>query len=173
MDEHDLTLLLQKMAVVFEQLSRDGELAQQDLRQCAERVPEMVRQSLQEQLHQITEDITVGVGRGLGQPLMDCEQQLSRAGDKARDATQVLADEFGRVETLHRHLIWKVSGVVLGALALVLGGAIWLSMYYIGVIRDNQVSAELLKAYNAADVALCEGRLCARIGKKYIPVESR
>jgi hypothetical protein len=58
-----------------------------------------------------------------------------------------------------------------------LGGAIWLSMYYTvyyaGIIRDNQISADLLKAYNQADVMLCDGRLCAKIGKKYLPVEPR
>jgi hypothetical protein len=113
------------------------------------------------------------VARGLGQPLADCEQRLGKAADGARDATQVLAGAFQRVESLHRHLIWKVSAVVLAALALVLGGAIWLSGYYAGVIRDNQISAELLKAYNAADVTLCDGRLCARVGKKYVPVEPR
>jgi hypothetical protein len=42
-----------------------------------------------------------------------------------------------------------------------------------GVIRDNQISADLLKVYNQADVVPCDGRLCAKVGKKYVPVDLR
>jgi antitoxin (DNA-binding transcriptional repressor) of toxin-antitoxin stability system len=56
-------------------------------------------------------------------------------------------------------------------------------MHYASVIRDNQLSAELLRAYNGADVTLCDhGRLCAnvdirarRYGERgqYLPVAPR
>jgi ElaB/YqjD/DUF883 family membrane-anchored ribosome-binding protein len=173
MTERDITVLLGKIAIMVEQFGRDCDRAQQDLRLCTQQAPQMLSQSLQEQLHGITDQATAGVRQGLARPLDECEQRLRQAGDRAREATQVLADQAQHIESLHRHLLWKVAGVVLGALVLVVGGAIWLSMYYAGVIRDNQISAELLKAYNQADVTLCEGRLCAKIGKKYLPVEPR
>ncbi|OWF62164.1 relaxation protein, partial [Xanthomonas vasicola pv. vasculorum] len=33
-------------------------------------------------------------------------------------------------------------------------------------IKDNQLRAELLRAYNAADVTLCNGQLCANVETK-------
>lgn len=45
-------------------------------------------------------------------------------------------------------------------------GGGWLSKHYYEEIRRNQLSADLLKAYNAADVTLCEGRLCANVDVK-------
>jgi hypothetical protein len=69
------------------------------------------------------------------------------------------------------------------ALALLLVGGAWLSLHYTRVIRDNQLSAELLKAYNGADVILCgNGKLCANVdtrgarygdNRQYLPVRSR
>jgi hypothetical protein len=168
-----MSSLVQKMAIVIEQFQRNCQDLTQNMSQFAAKTPGVVRQSLQQQLESVTDEIATSVTRGLGQSLADCEQRLGKAADGARNATQVLTDAFGRVETQHRHLIWKVSAVVLAALALVLGGAIWLSVHYAEVIGDNQISADLLKAYNQADVTLCGDRLCAKVGKKYVPVELR
>ncbi|SFW75699.1 hypothetical protein SAMN02800691_3575 [Luteibacter sp. UNCMF366Tsu5.1] len=73
-------------------------------------------------------------------------------------------------------MIVSVLGIVL------LGAAVWLSAHYMRVIEQNQLSADLLKAYNRADVTLCDGRLCARVDTKgkrwgekgeYMPVQPR
>jgi hypothetical protein len=86
------------------------------------------------------------------------------------------------MKSLHRMLIWKALGAAIISLLLLFGAGVWLSMYYVSVIRDNQVSAELLKAYNAADVVLCGKSLCARVDPKgqrygekgeYLPVRLR
>nr|MDO6953614.1 relaxation protein [Xanthomonas vasicola] len=38
--------------------------------------------------------------------------------------------------------------------------------HYRQQIKDNQLRAELLRAYNAADVTLCNGQLCANVETK-------
>jgi hypothetical protein len=113
-------------------------------------------------------------------PLGNCERLLFSAGNRARDGTPILPRQFERIEPQHQGLVRKMSRAALGTLrlalvtlALLLGGAIWLSMYYADIICGNQISADLLKAYNQADVMLCDGRLCAKIGKKYLPVAPR
>ena len=64
---------------------------------------------------------------------------------------------------LHRHLILKIGGVTVAMLLLTViggGGLLW---HFQGVIRHQQITAELLRAYNTADVTLCNGRLCANV----------
>jgi hypothetical protein len=173
MNEAQLSLLIQKMATAVERFSRDCERIRQDMHQFTERAPGMVRQTMETQLHDVADNAMKSVQRSVQQSMANHEQKLRQAGDQAQGAAQALAAQFNRVGSLQRRLIWMMAGVVLTALALTLGGAIWLSTYYMGVIRDNQLSAALLKAYNGADVTLCEGRLCARVGKKYVPVEPR
>ena len=94
-----------------------------------------------------------------------------------------MSGQLARLERLHRLLLWKTVGAVAACLVLLLAGGAWLSMHYAGVIRDNQLSAELLRAYNGADVTLCDGgRLCANIDTsarrygergQYVPVAPR
>jgi hypothetical protein len=45
-------------------------------------------------------------------------------------------------------------------------GGIWLASHYYNVIRENQIDAALMQAYNRADVSLCQGRLCANVDAK-------
>ncbi|RXD62645.1 relaxation protein, partial [Xanthomonas perforans] len=58
------------------------------------------------------------------------------------------------------------AAVVLGGLLLLLGGGGWLLTQYRQEIRDNRLRAELLRAYNGADVMLCGDRLCANVDTK-------
>ena len=90
--------------------------------------------------------------------------------------------EIITAEQLHRMLIWKVVGVTAASLLLLLAGGLWLAMHYTSVIRENQLSAGLMQAYNSADVVLCEGKLCVNVDAKgkrygtkgeYLPVKAR
>lgn len=81
-------------------------------------------------------------------------------------ASHALAAQLHAARALYRHLLWKVVGVCLASLALVVLGGGWLSRHYYEEIRRHQVSAQLLQAYDAADVTLCDGRLCANIDPK-------
>jgi hypothetical protein len=172
-DERAALALVSNMGLMAEQFARDCQGVRHDMQQFARQTPGLVQQSVQAQLRFIPNEVTDRVHQGLDKPLADCEQRLREAGDRALKATQTLAEQWRRIESLHRHLVWKVAGIALGTLAVLLVGGIWLSTYYMGVIRDNQISADLLRAYNQADVTLCNGRLCARVGKKYVPVEPR
>ena len=56
-------------------------------------------------------------------------------------------------------------------------------MHYTKVIEDNQITADLMRAFNRADVVLCEkNQLCANVDtkgkrygdhKQYFPVPGR
>lgn len=86
-----------------------------------------------------------------------------------KDMQAVLQEQQQRHDAAMRPKLvraWQFVGVM-GALAVVLvGGAVWLNMHYLGVIKDNKQSADMVRAINRADVTLCDGTLCARVDTK-------
>jgi len=154
----------------------------QQLNALAQQLPGVVKQSADGSLRSLPPQIVDSVRQGLHNPMQDYQQRLDAAGQSIGDSTQALTQQVHDLRGLHQRLLWKVTGVVTASLALVLTAAIWLSMHYANVICQNQLSAELLQAYNAADVTLCEGQLCARVDTKgkrygakadYLPVRPR
>ncbi|MCL1960241.1 MAG: hypothetical protein FWG56_00320 [Desulfovibrionaceae bacterium] len=173
MNEQDSMDLISKIAFIVEQFQRNCNDVTQNVSNFAAKTPGMVREEVQKQLNLISDEAAQQVHNGLNRPVATYEKYLSDSASRVQAASDSLAGRMERVEALLKFLIWKVAAVVVAILALATGGAIWISQYYINEIRDNQISADLLKAYNQADVTLCDGRLCAKVNKKYVPVELR
>ncbi|MGO4263754.1 relaxation protein [Lysobacter sp. TAB13] len=179
MNEEAATILVSKIAALVEQFDRRCEQTDRELRQLTQQVPGMVRQSADEQMRRIPGEVMGSVRDGIEQPVAAYEQRLHEAGGLLQSGSQALAMQLQRMERLHKQLVWKVAGITLGSLVLLLSGGAWLSKHYYDEIRRNQISADLLKAYNQADVTLCGGRLCAKLengGKQrseYVLVKSR
>jgi len=190
MQQDDVVALVNKTAelmVQFERRCADIEQHQQTqtehLQHVIQQLPGITRQTAESALQTLPSLVLGNVKRGLEQPVAEYQQRLHESGTQVRNDMQTLAAQIQRMEQLQRHLVWKVSSVVLGSLLLLLVGGAWLSMHYIHVIEENQLSADLLKAYNAADVTLCDkGQLCANVDakgqhygdrKQYVPVIPR
>lgn len=190
MDEQQLTALIGKTAALMEQFHRrcgdiDGRLQAlaAELDRVTRQVPTIVRQSADGSLAALPELVIDKMGGGLERPVRDYQQRMRTAGTEIESAALRLSGQIGRLERLHRLLLWKTVGAVAASLALLLAGGAWLSLHYANVIRDNQLSAELLRAYNGADVTLCDhGRLCAKVDTsagrygdrgQYVPVAPR
>lgn len=177
MREDEVMALVDRTAALMEQFDRrcgaiDQRLAAvtQELQALAQRVPGVVGRSADDALRALPEQVMGKVRHGLERPVEAYEQRLQTAGQQIGDGAQGIAAQIRRMEQLHRALVWKTFGAVLGCLLLLLVGGLWLSQHYYGVIREYQIAGELLKAYNGADVILCEGRLCANTdakGKRY------
>ena len=178
MDEQQLTALIGKSAALMEQFDRrcgdiDGRLQAlaAELERVTRQVPAIVRQSADGSLATLPALVMDKMSAGLERPVHDYQQRVRTAGTEIEGAALRLSGQIGRLEWLHRLLLWKTVGAVAVCLALLLAGGAWLSMHYTRVIRDNQLSAELLRAYNGADVTLCDhGRLCAHVdtaGRRY------
>jgi hypothetical protein len=176
--ENALTLV-SKLAAVVEQFDLRCEQTSRDIRQLAQQVPMAIQRSADEQFKQLTADIARNVQGGVEQPVQAYEQRLREAGQQLQHASIALAGQLQQAKALHKQLAWKVAGITLGSLALLWGAGIWLSKHYYDEIRANQVSAELLKAYNESDVTLCGKQLCAKVDTKdkrhgeYLPVRPR
>lgn len=186
MDQDHLSTLIAKTAVLMEQFERRCEEIErhqatlsQDLQHLAQQVPAVVRQSADQSFSTLPGEVA---GR-LQQPVQDYERRLQQAGEELANGSQELARQLVRLQSLHRHLVWKSAGITAACLLLLFAGGAWLADHYYGVIRDNQLAAELLQAYNRADVRVCDGgRLCANVNRdargqgprgEYLPVKSR
>jgi exonuclease VII large subunit len=179
MNKDDAVALISKLAAVVEQFERRCDRISGDLRQLAQQLPAAARQSVDEQMTRLSAQLMERLKVGLDQPVQAYEQRLQNAGQQLQNASTTLAGQLQRAERLHKQLTWKVAALTLGSLALLWAGGAWLSKRYYDEIRANQLSAELLQAYNQADVTLCGKQLCAKVDAKgkrygeYVPVKPR
>ncbi len=126
-------------------------------------MPGVVARSAQETLQRVPDTLIRHVQTGIDQPVAGFEKRLQQAGSAIAEGAHALAAQLNRIERVQRSLLWKSAAVTLGSLLLLLAGGGWLLVQYRHDIQDNQLRAELLRAYNAADVTLCAGRLCANV----------
>ncbi|UKE63489.1 relaxation protein [Xanthomonas translucens pv. poae] len=166
MNQPDPVALASKAAALMEQFERrcaelerqQRQLAQQ-LEHVAQSLPGVVARSAQETLQRVPDTLIRQVQNGIDQPVAGFEKRLQQAGSAIGEGAHALAAQLKRIERAQRSLLWKTAAVTLGSLLLLLAGGGWLLEQYRRDIRDNQLRAELLRAYNEADVTLCNGRL--------------
>jgi ElaB/YqjD/DUF883 family membrane-anchored ribosome-binding protein len=170
MQQQELEVLIGHAAVLMEQFERRCEHIERHLQSLSQQLPAIVKQSADGSLQSLPNQVMGQVRDGLERPVHDYQQRLRTAGSEVGAEASALAQQLKRMERLHRMLIWKVIGVTAVCLLLLLGGGAWLAMHYADVIKQNQMSADLVTLYNHADVTICDGRLCANVdpkGKRY------
>ncbi len=190
MQEDELSVLISKTAALMEQFERrcdeiDHRLltSSEELQKLTQQLPAVVKQSANDSMQAVPGQVSSQVQLGLSRPVTDFQQRLDKAGNDVGQASHALAQQIKHIENLQRLLIWKVIGVTAACFLLLLAGGIWLSMHYTKVIEENQLTADLMKTYNNADLVLCEkGQLCANVDTKgkhygdhrqYVPVMRR
>ncbi|GAB3374961.1 hypothetical protein GCM10027431_28150 [Lysobacter rhizosphaerae] len=166
MSEYNEVARISRIAALVEHFERRCEQSSAELRQLTQQVPMVLRKAADDELKRLPGEIIASVRQGIERPVAGYEARLEEASQQLHKAAFALSAQLERAERLHKHLVWKVAGIALGTLALLLVAGGWLSNRYYDEIRRNQVAAELLKAYNAADVTLCDGRLCANVGQQ-------
>lgn len=178
MQEDDLAVLISKTAALMEQFERrctaiDRRLldTSKALQELTQDLPTVFRQAADGSLQTLPGQVLKRVQDGLAQPVADYQKRLDQAGRDVGSVSHALALQIKRMDSLQQLLLWKVVGVTATCLVLLLAGGIWLSMHYTKVIEDNQITADLMRAFNRADVVLCEkNQLCANVdtkGKRY------
>jgi len=173
MDTHRIAALGASVSALMERFERRTEqiesslqAAHQQLQQLAQQVPEVVHRATDTEMQKLRGSVVSAVEAGVGQSVSAYEGRMQVAGQHVQQASHALSAQIHGSRQLHRHLLWKAVGVCLASLALIVLGGSWLSRHYYDEIRRHQLSAELLKAYDAADVTLCGGRLCANVDPK-------
>lgn len=173
MQINDATNLVASVSALMERFERRTQQIEDDLQtsyhylqQLTQQVPGVIRRVTDEEMQKLPAAVMGRIEAGIQQPVSAYERRLQAAGQQLQQGSQALSAQILAMQTLHRHLIWKVSAMVVGSLALVLLGGGWLSKHYYDEVRRYQLSAELLKAYDAADVTLCGDKLCANLDAK-------
>jgi hypothetical protein len=173
MDTHQITDLVASVSALMERFERRTQqiedslqTAHRQLQDLSRQLPETLRRSTDTEMRHLRDSVASTVDAGLGHSVSTFQTRLETAAQDVRQASHALAAQLHAARALYRHLLWKIVGVCLASLALVVLGGGWLSRHYYEEIRRHQVSAQLLQAYDAADVTLCDGRLCANIDPK-------
>ncbi|NYZ62863.1 hypothetical protein [Luteimonas deserti] len=156
---HDL---LAKMAVLVAQFDRHCAQSREALQTSAREIPQQVRASADQQMERLHTALSAQVGSAIERPVARCMQQLDASSAQLQRASDALAAQAQRSDRVHRGALWKSTGVAGVALLAILIAGASSARYYAGEVQRQRISAELLRAYNAADVQLCGERLCVR-----------
>lgn len=189
MDTQQTTHLIASASALMERFERRTQqiesslqAAHQQLHQLTQQLPEAVHRAADMEMQKLRSNVVGVVDAGIGQSVSTYESRLHAAGQQLQQASHALSTQLHGMRQLHRLLIWKVTGICLASLALILLGGSWMSSHYYDEIRRHQVAADLLRAYDGADVALCGDALCANVDPKgktfgdagqYRPVRAR
>jgi len=171
MDERELEDLISKTALLMERYQRIcAEMAQQQshlsaaLNGLTQSLPQQFRRSADNAIAGLTREGSAAVKHALLAPLGAYEQQLTASAEYVGRSTDALAAEVKRLQLTSRGVLWKSVTIALASGTTLLAGAVWLGDRYTTEIKRNQVEAQLLRAYNRADVVLCgEEQLCANV----------
>lgn len=161
-----ISALMERFERRTQQIEDSLQTSRYHLQQLTQQVPGVIRQATDAEVQKLQGAVMGSIEAGIQQPVSAYEQRLQTASRQLQQASQVLSDRILALQALHRHLIWKIAVVTMSSLALILFGGSWLSKHYYDEIRRYQLSAELLKAYGAADVTLCDGKLCVNVDAK-------
>lgn len=161
-----ISALMERFERKTQQIEDSLQTSRYHLQQLTQQVPGVIRQATDAEMQKLPGTVMGKIEAGIQQPVSAYEQRLQTASQQLQQASQALSARIVGLQALHRHLIWKMTGVALSSLALILLGGSWVSKHYYDEIRRNQLSAELLKAYDAADVTLCGGKLCVNVDAK-------
>lgn len=173
MQEQEVINLVSRAAALMEQYERASTGIQQQLQSLAQDLQDVTRQlpanaeqSAEGLLRSVPTQVMSQVQKGLDQSVSNTQQRLAGLAGEATHSTQELAHQIQYFQQLTRMLMWKIVGVTVVSLGLLLVGGIWLANHYYTIIQSNQIEASLLQAYNRADVTLCDGQLCANVDPK-------
>lgn len=171
MTESELEKLISTTALLMERHQRlCTELGAQQLQLSV--ALEAVVQSLPAQFQASTDATVAGLGRdsvalierALQAQLGAYKQQLAASAHTVGQRSEALAIELRLLQRTTRGMLWQSLMMAMAAVAILLGGAVWLDGRYRDEIERNRVEAGLLRAYGTADVVLCgKQQLCANV----------
>ncbi|WP_426285398.1 hypothetical protein [Luteibacter sp. E-22] len=174
-----------QMAMMVERLSRMSESmdarhreATKQQERTVQALPGIMRQAADVTLGAIAADATRTVRTGLNEPFSEVAREAAEHQRVMQASTDAMVRIQRKLAGFVNKAVWLVVGVLAVLLSvLVVGG--YLGWHYKQVIAQQRIEADLLRAYNQADVRLCGERLCARVGRTdkrygdYVPLRQR
>lgn len=185
MYEEGTKKLASQTAMLLERLSRMSESMEERQRQAMEKqertvraLPDVLRQAADQTLSGMAEEATQSVRIGLNEPLADVARRADEHRRFMQASTEAMARTQRKLIRFTHKALWLVVGLLTVILPVVATGS-YLGWHYAQVIAQHRIEADLLRAYNQADVRLCDTHLCARVDRSdkrygdYLPVKAR
>ncbi|KRA40079.1 hypothetical protein [Pseudoxanthomonas sp. Root630] len=170
MEVAELKALVVQLAAITERLDQRSEAAVRrteqtgaDMGAHAQRLGASTQSFTREVLHVLQQHAGEVVGQGLGDSVERFNAQLLTGARTASLAAQALEHERAALGRERRTWLWLGGGAVLLGSLLAVGAAFHALASSRKEVERNRIEAALLRAYNQADVTLCEGRLCANV----------
>lgn len=189
MDADDLKTLALRLAALGERLDQRSEAASRRVEQAAAALDRGAQQ-LSASTAGFTRDVAQAlrhqageiVGSGIGAAAGAFDEQVRAAAKSASAAARGLEAEVQALRRERRTWAWMGGGAMLLGGFLAVGASLFAVTEGRRQLAQQRVEAELLRAYNRADVTLCDGVLCANVDdagprrgdrKQYRPVRIR
>lgn len=189
MEADDLKTLALRLAALGERLDQRSEAAGRRVEQAAAALDRGAQQ-LSASTAGFTRDVAQAlrqqageiVGSGIGAAAGAFDQQVRDAAKSASAAARGLEAEVQALRRERRTWAWMGGGALLVGGLLAVGASLFAVYEGRRQLAQQRIEAELLRAYNRADVTLCDGALCANVDdagprrgdrKQYRPVRLR
>lgn len=155
--------IAQRLAERSESATRRVEQAGAALDQCAGRLAASADEFARTSLHAIERQAGGVIAHGLGRAVESCRAKLQDTERTALSATHELLQARDALQRERRIWIWSASTALVVGAALSVAAALYAVAASRSELARHEMEGALLRAYNQADVTLCDGRLCANV----------
>lgn len=170
MDTEALKALVIQLAAVAERLDQRSQSAVQQVEQAGARLEQRAHR-LGSSSAEFTREVSSALqrqageflGKGVGDSIGEFNSQLSSCARAASAAARTLETERQALSRERRTWLWLGSGALLVGSTLAVVSSFYAVVTSREEIERNQIAADLLRAYDRADVTLCGDRLCANV----------
>jgi len=173
-----VAMLLERLSRVSESMDTRHRQAVEAQERSLQALPSVLREAADETLGHIAADAAHSLRTGLNEPLSDVARQAIDHQRSMRESTEAMIRVQNTLTGVVNKSIWLMAGV-LAMLVLVTAVGAYLGWHYRQIIAQHQIQADLLQAYDRADVRLCGKALCARVDRTdkrygdYLPIKPR
>lgn len=177
--EQEAEQMFDQIAALVARFNRRCDQSSAELLKLTQQVPVALRKAAEDELRQLPGEVMGSIRQGLERTVTDYERRLETTVQQLQRTVGTLIQHMEQLESASRRHVWKGAAIAWGTLVALFVAGGWLLSGYREEIERNQIEADLLRAYNQADVTLCDGRLCARVDRKdkrfgeYVPVKAR
>lgn len=173
-DAQDLKRLAADLAVFAQHLQDQSERAVQhvdrsaeELHRAAQGMGADAQQLAQQIVNAVQAQAQEAVGRGAELAFGAIGTQLRDSAEVATRAAQALDEQRKKIERAQQNLIYKSAVALLIGSLLAVGGSWYFARKSLRLIERAEFGAEILDATKAGTLTRCDGKLCARAGKRF------
>ena len=173
-DAQDLKRLAADLAIFAQHLQEQSERAVQHVDRSADELQrtaqgmgagaELLGQQIAQAVRAQTQE---AIGRGAEQTFAPIGAQLRESAETAQRAAQALEEQRKSLLRSQQHLLYKGVVALLVGSVLAVGASVYFARKSMREIERAKFGADILEASRTGALTRCDGKLCARIGKRW------